>query len=370
MANENENTVVAGESNEAAAPVVESKPTFDREALETKVSGGLAALFKDSEEDEAEAAQEEASNDDASNDSNDETVKGDGADDEDHADVEEEVEKKPEAAAKPGSKGNAPTLPAAYRRTLKAYGWEDEDIETNLKALGASFITTASKLHSNRNAEVAAWAEAGRAARERVKAADKTQITPDQAAAGQALKPIDMAAVEAHFGNDKMLDQFFGPVNAAIEVINKMMPQVQQAQANTKQAEMAALGNQIEEFFGSEDLKPYAALYGDLKTGQLEPTHFSARNKLLETADALQHGAFAQGRKLSLKEAMQIAHDSISAGYKVSAVRTELVKKLKTRQAGITLKPSNKGKVSGSGPVRTQADLEKRTSQRLKAVFG
>lgn len=366
MALENEETPVVEASTEISTNEA-SKPEFDRPALETKVSGGLAALFADEDEDnssdEVEAAETPAASDE-------DAGKEGNAGDDDNAEVDEEKEAAtpPAAEQKLGKTGNAPTLPAAYRRSLKAYGWEDEDIDTNLKALGASFITTAQKIHSNRNQEVQGWAEAGRAARERVKAADTTQVTPQQAAAGQALKPIDMTAVKAHFGEDKMIDTFFAPVNAMIEKINTLMPQIEKTQANSQQAEMAALGQQIEEFFGGEDLKPYAKLYGDPKSG-LEDAHFKARNKVLETADALQHGAYAQGRKLSLKDAMQIAHDSISTGFKVEAVRKEIKAKLKTRAAGITLKPGNKGSVAGSGPVKNQADLEKRTAQRLKAVF-
>lgn len=366
MADENEDTTVVA-STEAANPVVESKSDFDRPALESKVSDRLSALFNDEPEVETEEAAEPT---DASTDSNEDTVSGDSAGDDEPAEVVEktETEKKPEAAVTPAT-GNTPTLPAAYRRSLHAYGWEDADIDSNLKALGASFIATASKLHSNRNTEVAGWAEAGRAARERAKATDGKQVTPEQAAAGQALKPLDIKALKDHFGDDKMLDALVNPINEAIKTINLIMPQVQQSQANSKQSEMAALGQQIDEFFAGKELQPYVKLYGDTKTGQLEEAHFNARNKVLETADALQHGAFAQGRKLSLKDAMQIAHDSISTGYKVSAVRTEIVNKLKTRQAGITLKPTNKGKLSGMGPVKNQADLEKRTAQRLKAVF-
>lgn len=364
LENEQAETAVAEASTEAAKA---SESTFDRSALETKVSGGLAALFSDEPK---EDAADDYDSTETTDESNEDTVKGASAGDKDNTasdDGNEETKQELEAAAPP--KGNAPTLPDAYRRSLHAYGWEDADIDANLTSLGASFITTAAKIHDNRNQEVAGWAEAGRAARERAKAADTKQVTPEQAAAGQALKPIDMVAVKAHFGEDKMIDQFFAPVNAAIERINSILPKLEASQQTAEQAETAALGNQIEEFFSADGLKPYSKLYGSVTAG-LEQGHFNARNKVLEMADALQHGAAQQGRKLSLKDALQTAHDSISTGFKVSAVRTEIKKTLKTRQAGITLKPSNKGTVAGSGPVKSKADLEKRTASRLKAVFG
>lgn len=343
-----------------------SKSTFDRAALENKVSGGLSALFGDEPEAETEEEKTSLESSDVPNEDNDKNeVAGDAESNEEKEEKEEKAEEQPEAAAAK----NAPTLPAAYRRSLKAYGWEDADIDSNLKLLGASFITTAQKIHDNRNQEVSGWAEAGRAARAKVQAADPKQPTAEQALAGQALKAIDMTAVKAHFGEDKMIDTFFAPVNAMIEKINAVLPLIEKSQASSQQAEIAALGNQIEEFFSAADLKPYAKLYGDVKVG-LENPHFNARNKVLEMADALQHGALAQGRKLSFKDALQTAHDSLSTGFKVEAVRKEIKGKLQQRQAGITLKPSSKGAVAGNGPVKNRADLEKRTAQRLKMAFG
>lgn len=339
----------------------EAKPAFDRSAVETATAARMAAVFGD--EPAAEATDENA----------DEAVEETPVNEEESAEDNEEPVVK-EAAVKPPvvkpATGNSPTLPEPIRRSLKAYGWDDEQIDTNLKALGASFITTASKIHDNRNTETARMAAEGRAARERsnAEAAQRAANPPKT----EALKALDVAALKEKYGEDKMVDEIAGPINAVIAQINQLMPQVQNSQKAAQQAEMVAMGKQIEDFFGSKDLKPYGKLYGDPAVGELSEANWKSRNKVLMDADALMWGAQKQGRILPLNEAMQMAHDSVSSGFKIEAVRSGIKKELVTRNKGISLKPANKGQAglgNVSGPVKTRQDLESRVAANLRATF-
>lgn len=351
--------VVVAESGASA----EVTPSFDRAAVETATAARMAAVFGDEPAEETPAE-------------GDENVEvTDGAVEETPVKEEESTEEiVKEAAVKPPvakpATGNSPTLPESIRRSLKAYGWEDAEIDSNLKSLGASFITTASKIHDNRNTETARMAAEGRAARERASAeAAQRAANPQQA---EALKPLDVAALKTKYGEDKMVDEIAGPINAVIAQINQMMPQVQQSQKAARDAEMSSFGKKIEDFFGSKALKPYAKLYGDSAAGELVQDNWNARNKVLETADALMYGAKQQGRTITLEAAMEQAHDSVSSGFKVAAVRAGIKKELVTRSKGITLRPANKGNAglgNVNGPVKSRSDLESRVAANLRKTF-
>jgi len=351
--------------------VKESVPATESPELIAKVDKGLAALFGDegpsTEETDAtdessteETAEEEAEPTEEKDEQEAETEEGEVKEEE----TETETEEAEEAA--PPAKKAGPTLPEAYRRSLKAYGWEDDEIDTNLTTLGASFIATAQKIHSNRNTEVAQWANAGRAAKQQT--TDGQQTTTTAAPTQTGLQPIDVKALKKTYGDDVLVDQIAAPINAVIAEINKILPQVQAVQQRSDVSALEVLGRQVEEFFGGKELKSYAEVYGDAKAPKVE-----ARNKVLELADALMTGARLQGRQLTLGEAMTYAHDSLSGDYKVKAARSEVKASLKKREKGITLKPGNKSKTiaatKGNKPA-TRDDLEKKVAQGLQKMFG
>ena len=361
------------------APVVERTPTAsdpqtlnnkvkissdDRSALESKIADKFNVAFADEPAaTEATPTQEETPQGTDAADKSEEASEDVKDATETSQEEKTEVEEK-EAVTDPvvavAAKKTGPTLPDSYRRSLKSYGWEDEDIDQNLAVLGDRFISTAAKIHQNRNEEVTRWADAGRAIRQNQPEEKKTEL--------QVLKPLDQSKLEEHYGNDKMIGEIIGPVNAVIQQINAIMPMVMSSQQATAQAELETLGKQVEGFFGGKELEPYRELYGDSKE-PLKDQHFQARNKVLDTANALIVGAKQNGRSLTLGEALQLSHDAVSGGFKAKAARTTLVKQVKTREKGISLPPSgHKTSVTQTGP-KDRATFEKDTAARLKRVF-
>lgn len=338
----------------------EGEPKFEaddvsREAIESRLSDRLAALqtagaaIEDDKPGTVEVSDEtalEAKPDDAAT---------------PDADASEE---KKEAVADP----NAPTLPAAIRRSLKAYEWTDEEIDQNLKVLGPSFITAAQKLHNTRNQETARWAEIGRAQRQPVAAPDAITTAPD-AAKSQPIPKLDAVALKEHYGDDALIDKILGPVNAAIDRLNEeVLPAVRHTQQVAQQSEQRALFNAIEGFFGTPEMKSYAELYGKVGDPSFAQTHVDSRNKVLDLAGALLVGAAKEGRNLNLDEALTLAHDSVSGDYKSKAAKQELKASLQTRERGISLKPGNKA-AAPKGKSNDRSDIEMRVGKRLADVF-
>jgi len=279
-----------------------------------------------------------------------------------------ETDESKDAAVKVPVKPDAetPTLPDSYRRSLKAYGWEDADIDKNLQVMGKDFIDTAAKIHSNRNSEVGQWAEAGRQAREQQSKSGTTpQTAPPNAG---SLRSLDVEKLKEQYGEDALITQLVLPMNAMIEQVNRILPAVQETQQRASQAEQDALLRQIDGFFGSREMDAYKTVYGS--GDKLTEEHYTARNKVLEMADALVVGASLQHRRLSSADALQMAHDSVSSGFKKQEARAEIKGQLAKRANGITLRPSSRQPVKRSGAGMTREELVKTVGQKLAAMRG
>jgi len=374
--------------------------TVDYDALETKIGSRLAQALGDEAPDDGpeetpdesgETPGEPGRTPDESEEGDSETP-GESGEEAETPDESEENEKAEEAAADDSEQSpDAPTLPDPYRRSLKAYGWSDDEIDQNLEALGDKFLDTAQKIHSNRNAELQKWADAGRKAREQSQQqgdpnalqSDPNASPGDQNAQSQtgsqqngqvpsSLKPVDADALKEKYGEDELIDQIVAPVNATIQAINSILPQLEQGVQQSQQNEQHALVREIESFFGDDSLEPYRDLYGDSNSDEpLAEEQWERRNKVLETADALIAGAELQGRKLSTREALELAHDTVSTEFQKQAVRKGIKKTAKQRNRGITTRPSNRGSegVTPKGQPQSREDLETRTAQRLKKAF-
>ena len=257
----------------------------------------------------------------------------------------------------------APTLPAAYRRSLKAMEWTDAEIDD--AASDPRFLATAAKIHQTRNKEVAAWADLGRKTKEAAAAPPPAKEAP-KPATFQGYTPEEIKALKDTYGEDAggLIDSMAGKVNLLVDSIKTMMPVIEQTQARSQQAQADMLNRQITGFFSSKELAPYKDTYGtDLS--KLTETQLGQRNKVLEYADALIGGAAQQGRNLSFEEAMNLAHDAMSGGIKTQAARTEVRSQLQARAYGITLRPGARA----AAPASSKAQLEQNVKKGLGKLF-
>jgi hypothetical protein len=365
------------ETNQIRVPQVK----FDKDALAAKIAEKFSLTFPDPDadpatetvtesaaepeatpeeqqaaEEVAEAVEEKAEEAEVTEQESSEKEKGEETPEvTERESSAEKTEKKPEAAV-----SNAPTLPAAYRRSLKAYEWTDEEIDKALKDGGPGFITTAQKIHATRSKEIAAFAEQGRALRQGQNQQPAQQTTVQPATQPAAIKKIDPAAVKQTYGDDKLVELVVDPVNQAIERLNRR-------EQHAQQMEMETLERQIEGFFTGEELKPYADMYGAATKG-LTQEQLTHRSKVLDMADALVGGYRASGRQLSNDDALRMAHDALSGDVKEKAIRQTLTNQLVTRQKGITLKPGARKPVVTPGAT-PRATLEKNVKAGLAKAF-
>lgn len=380
MADEVVQTPESGGGDEGSRPVerTPATETFDRGALETKVAKGLAALGGS---DESIATDEPDAAVDTEVEAGDEPVDIEVSPDPDTggeqpSEVDDEPGAKDEGIQQPKAKAKVPTIPEAYRRSLKAYEWTDEEIDAAISQNPAGFLQTAQKIHSNRAKEIAQWAQIGRAAR-----APEQNGAPQDAPQAHApegrgkhidpktglFRTLDVDKMVETYGNEDLVREIAGPVNEVLQAVNQLLPDLMTGVKTIRQSRTDSLKQTVNTFFDGKELMPYSEVYG--KGDDLTQEHYKARNRVLETADALIAGAGAQGRNLSIEEALTLAHDSVSGEFKKQVARKEIKGEIKKRGNALTLRPSSAGKQS-SGSPKNASDLEKRTAARLSAVFG
>jgi hypothetical protein len=358
----------ADEGGVPASSVHEEHAPVDTKALEATVDSLLGKAFSDSSQETAEPPAEEQPTDE-------QIAAGEKPAGEEEVTAEEEQDAQG-AAAKPQpvtvtpADGNAPTLPAAFRRSLIARGYTETEIDADLKTQGTRFVEMAERVHRGRSAEIADWANAGRQA----KAAQQQQQQQRQqqqqpTVSDGALPKLDAKVLKEQFGDDKLIDALVGPVNAAIDRLNAKLPVIENVQKRSETAEQEALIRHIDGFFSGKELAPYKAVYGDTAGFAKDQKFIDARNKVLETADALIAGAGLQGRSLTLGEALTLAHDALSGDYKLQAVRTQVKQALTQRTNGITLKPGTRVASNPAGYNGSKATTERKIGALLTKAF-
>jgi len=286
--------------------------------------------------------------------------------------VEESSEEDESKAVEPVE--GEPTLPAAYRRSLLASEWSEDEINEFFAANPQGALTFAEKVHRTRNAQTAQFAAAGRQARQAAVAAPTPTATEAAQQAEGLMTPVDVDAMVEKLGNEEVIRAIATPVNAAIARINDMLPEVQKSVRVAQQASKEALYAQIDGFFGSEELKPFEEVYGAGSMTDMESlpkVQQENRKRILEDADAICAGAALQGRPLTVGEAMLMAHDSVAKEFQAKLIRKDIKKKTKKRAKGKSLKPTGQKPRSGSDRrPSTRNQLEKQVAVGLGQVFG
>lgn len=267
-----------------------------------------------------------------------------------------------------------PSLPDAYKRSLKAYGWADDEIQENLKSFGHKFIETASRIHQNRVSETQNWANAGRAAKSRLQSQTDNTVVPAASPAPAAgspkqssLKKIDVEALKAKYGDDRLIDEIAIPHNDTVDKLEPILAQLKQYTDRQQREQEEQFKRQIDQFFDQDGLKDYRGSYG--KSDSLTSNELSERNKVIALADDIYMGARNRGNNLALDDAMQLALDSLNVGKHTTAARQSVQDQLKQREAGISTRPTSQAPRVKEKPVKTRTDLERRVGPKLREAF-
>ena len=255
-------------------------------------------------------------------------------------------------------------IPEAYRRSAKARGWSDKEIEDFGNTQPELALQTLERIHTSRVEEVNDWANRGRQLK-----ADEGTTEPTETPA-TTLIPIDTAALIETYGNEELIKGIVDPINKAIASLSPVVEDARVAQEQAVKTRQEALMTTIDKFFGAESMAPYNELYG--KTWDaLTDTQRSTRDSVLEMADALVAGARAQGRILSVDNALLLAHDATTTTMKEKIIRDGVREQVTERAASLTLKPNVRGQTPDpAAPPRNREELLSRADGWLAKAFG
>jgi len=209
------------------------------------------------------------------------------------------------------------TLPAEVRRSLQNYGYTDAQIDEKLKTGSKDFLNIAEMAHNIRKKEVEAYARLGQQVQQQKPAAQQTPVT-----APAATDEVTEADIQEFLKlNPNNPSALFIAKQARSDIAFR-----QQQREATRAAQNAATQTQINSFFAQEGMKAYTEHYAKPEVKQ----------KLLETAAAVEAGLAAQGRQVTVTEALTMAHDALAAPIVKAAARQEITDEAKARDAALT----------------------------------
>ena len=270
-------------------------------------------------------------------------------------------------------------LDAHYRAAIHQ-GWSDDDIKTLYKANPALAEKTFAKLLDTTNRLSREFSAIGRAKLQ----VSKSDAQPEPARKTEPTKPefkkVDIEKLRKQYDDDAIVDvvaQMQDQIEQLHEEASKRPepasdPQAQERVIRAKVQEEAAMEQQIGQFFGGSDLKGYNEFYGKVLKNSSDWNNLSIDQKknrmdVLNMADQIIIGAEAQGRDMSIDDALNLAHLSISEPVREKVIRETIKTKVVKRAKSLTLKPSGKAAVKNDGP-KTAQELIDITTERLNNV--
>lgn len=264
------------------------------------------------------------------------------------ADVKVSDTKTPEAAARESTPSESHDLPEAHVRSLKAFGLTDEQIKEGLASNASTFKSMALMMHQARKKEIEEFANLGRT---KAAAALPTHQSPPAENSQESLLPVNVDEfVKKHnITNPQLAHDWFGPQNAIIARMNA-------DSSARRQVQMEELGGKVGRFFAGTDLAAYKTHYDQTDN----------RNKVIELAAMILNGAAQAQKKLSLEDALLMAHDATAGPAQKAAVRKEVLQEVQRRASGTSIRPSGAPTPGAAPKPKNRMELYKYVGDKLR----
>jgi hypothetical protein len=288
---------------------------------------------------------------------------------------EEVSDEKPETKDKDDKK--VPPLSEAYYRAAIHAQWKPEDITKFYEVNPELALKTFGNIYESLNRSSKDFAAIGRAKKETVV---KTKQQPDKEIQSKPeFKGIDMDKLRKQYPDDPIVDLVQTMQDQNKTLFEKMQTLETSRSAPTKDQplasqsvmsrEVAAVEQQIENFFVTDDMKLYKDFYGVLPKNArdwetLTPGQKMNRWAVVEMMDQIITGASVAGQNMQIDEALRRAHLSVTEPIREQVIREDIKSQVKKRSNALTLEPSNTAKSDFTKP-KTQEDLETLTTERL-----
>jgi len=277
-----------------------------------------------------------------------------------------------------GEEDGKPALPDSHYRAAIRMGMTTEEISELYDQSPATAVKTLAKCYEMVNKTSQQLGALGRAVH-------KNQTTVPNAPAQPAQESPPDARINKLI--ERIRDHYDSPDDPMAEVLIEVLkdraqpkpqPQAQPSQpeipGRSLEEEIAAR-QQINVFFGSEDLEPYQELYGSNSGDLGDWRHLSQiqrdnRVEVCERAQMILYGAAATGMEMSTAEALERAHFEIAAPMAEEVVRNRMITSAKKRERGLTLKPNGSRSLDRSGDSKfNKKEAVDEVASKLREVF-
>ena len=295
---------------------------------------------------------------------------------------------KPEAGINPEVKTSEealPTLPNAYKRAAIHQEWTQEEIDEFYNADPEKALKTFAKLHDSNNRLSMKFSEFGNIRAQQEAEAQRfkdEQVTkPEPVYQPKPTPPVDMNELRRQYGNDpvvdiiqKLADQIADMKPVEKQPVRELQPDPVYQPYVKPQIDQNAAFRTLDNFFGSEDVKPYTSFYGsDSDWNKLSPGEFANRREVVQLAGSIVAGAEMKGDPMSDEMALEKAHLIVSQPYLEKAIVADIHTQLEKRAKSMTIRTSANKLVAGTenktGSDFTPAERESRAQQRLDKIF-
>lgn len=349
---------------------VESEPTSDDEPA-GKEDESTKTTSEEVIEDVTDTTVEDDSDDDPTLETDEDEPTGDEDGDED-------------GDGKKTPAGDEPTpeiktsIPEPYIRAAIHSEWTREEITALEKKDPELALKTCKKLYDSMNRLSSEFAELGR----NKISAQKPNVDPVKPAEEKpaATSKIDIKKLKDEYGDDPIVGVIEALITQNESLQNRLgevKPNVEGKPRLSKEEAVAQvraednLRSQLNSFFSGDDMKIYGDFYGGTSKGEnswdkLTVEQQQHRWDVITLADQICHGALALGKNITVDEAMNRAHLSVSKDVLEKAIKDGIKKQVKSRTK--TLQPKNATPVK-LDKVAKPEDLEKKVAARLAATF-
>lgn len=323
---------------------------------------------KEADEDQDDLDEELEEEDDEldANQEDDLGTSDDGSDGEGEDDEDEEDEESPAG------------LPDALVRSAVAFGWgTKEEALKYYKDDPTRALEVFNRIYRARIQATSEFARLGQAAR-------MSQQSKKEQPTVKKVTPEQIKKLEETFGEEAapLLDI----IKTQQEMLSQLTPQQTDNDTVTRREPANVAGEslvdqQINTFFGSDDMKPWQKVYGKLSFGQdwedLSPSQQRYRHRVLVKANDILGGAQLHGRQIGLPEALEEAHLVVTQQFRDEVLVSNLKKNAVKRHRAISVKPSkSKAKKSqrsngdyGVPGQRSKEQTERAVAAKLNKIF-
>lgn len=354
--------------------------------LEEKVAAQLAKI---NAEDESYDSTSDESIDDNTSIDDDSTESSDTISEDETTPIvndEENKENKQDETSDGDSKTientNKSDIPDAYVRAAVHQGWKQEEVEKFWKDDKEKAEKTLSKILESTNRLSTQWGQLGQQQMmtqpPTTKPTDSFETPAEKDSDSKSFEGLDISKLKTEYDDDNLIDDVIKPLNDLLVNMKTELDSVKTQQTETSQGinfqkqnvqeeKNNAIGQQIDQFFSSPELKSFEKHYGvGSDWAKFEGEQANNRLKMLTLADQIKAGAAYQSEKISNEEAMSLAHMSLTSHIAEQMIIDRIRNSLTKREKSLSLKPSGSRNSPVDEKEKSAKDIEKTVGAFMK----